>query len=203
MKISIDGNVGAGKSSVIDALATVFPTVTMRTEPVDEWTELLTLYHKEPATWALAMNLKVLMSFAGLDKHDSLFVERSPLSCRHVFGQMECNDRRFDKLQWDLFNEYCDLLGWEPDVIIFIDTPAATCLTRVERRGRPCEASIDLEYLKRLEFQYQTMLKMCQHNGLPVVMIDGTQPREKVRADVIAAILKLDTQLQSRNASDK
>ncbi len=191
MKVSIEGNVGAGKSSLIEALATMYPEVLQHTEPVATWSELLTLYHRDPSTWALALNLKVLMSFAGLDKHDTMFVERSPLSCRHVFGQMEYNDRRFDKLQWDLFNDYCDLLGWEPDAILYIDTPAATCLDRVERRDRPCEAAVDLEYLKRLEFQYQTMLKTCCHKGVQVVSIDGTQPPEKVRSDVVAALLKL------------
>lgn len=193
MKISIEGNVGAGKSTIVDAIESFFPTIPVHREPVHEWQELLDLYYKDPKTWALAMNLKVLMSFTDVRHADNVFVERSPMSCKHVFGQMEYSDKRFDKMQWDIFSDYCDLLGWAPDAIIFIDTPAATCLARVESRKRPCESGVNLEFLKRIEFQYEAMVKLCRTQNIPVFVVDGTQHVEQVKAAVIAAILRLVT----------
>jgi len=191
MKISIDGNIGAGKSAVLDAIATFFPDIPVRKEPVEEWSELLRMFYADPSTWALAFNLKVLMSFCGLDAQEDLFVERSPLSCRHVFGHIQFSDKSFDKLEWDIFNDYCDLLEWSPEAVIFINTPAATCLKRIEKRGRQCEKAVNLEYLKRVEYQYEAMLRICLQRNIPVVVIDGTQPEEQVKLEVISTIMRL------------
>lgn len=192
MIIAIDGNIAAGKSTVFHELEKVFPDVETILEPVQDWDDLLALYYKDPQTWSLALNLKVLKCFHDISErpHENKIVERSPLSCRHVFAQLQYNDGKFDKHQWDLFKEYYGILGWKPDAVIFIETPAAKCLERVEKRGRTCElfGTLDLEYLKRIEYQYDNLIKILRSDyGIPVVIVDGTQAIEKVAVDVVAA----------------
>lgn len=193
MRICVDGNIAAGKTTALDAIAAAFPRIPTYPEPVSEWNDLLSLYYEDPATWSLALNLRVLLSF--LDVQEDAFVERSPASCRHVFSQVSYNDGTFDAHQWEVFKGYYDAVGWKPDALIFVDAPAATCLDRVGARDRPCEvgqgSSLDFEYLKKLEFQYGNMLKMLEKDQVPIVVIDGTQSREKVRAAAVAAAGKL------------
>lgn len=191
MRVVIEGNIGAGKSTVINALAKAFPHATIRPEPVDAWAEELALFYKDPSTWALPFSLRVLLSHhanASLPG-DLSIVERCPLSCRHVFTQLLFNDGAMPQHHWDLFREYYDVIGWEPgaeDVILYIDTPVDKCLQRIDQRRREGEdRGVDVHYLRRIEFQYTNVLKF---SAARVVHIDGTRAPETVAADAVAAI---------------
>ena len=176
MRVCIEGNIGSGKSSVLSALET--PETRVRQEPVGEWGELLDDYYADPAAWALPFNLKVLHSFHGISEG---LVERSPGSCRYVFGQLGYNDNHLSPAAWEIFKEYHEILGWEPDAYVYVDTPVDVCYDRMRRRGRPCEARVTREYLGRIEFQYQNFLKFTR---VPVHVIDGSRDLEGVVGDV-------------------
>jgi deoxyadenosine/deoxycytidine kinase len=171
LRVSIEGNIGSGKSSVLAALATALPDCPVFAEPVDEWTDLLDIFYASPAEWGLAFSLKVLLSFRKPAKHDTCLIERSPLACRHVFSQLLYNDGSLTQHEWDLFKEYFDLLAWTPDVIVYIDTPVDLCMERIQVRGRTAEKSLDAEYLNRIEHQYTNMLRFVD---VPIVRLDGT-----------------------------
>jgi deoxyadenosine/deoxycytidine kinase len=189
MRISIEGNIATGKSTVLDGLQALGYTV--RPEPVKEWETLLDLYYKDPATWSLCFNLKVLHSFQNApskDPHDPskpVFIERSPGACRHVFGQLSYNDQHISPAAWEVFKEFATLLWWEPDAYIFISTPTAVCHERLQKRGRPCEQDIPQEFLGRIEFQYQNFLKFTEK---PVHMIDGTMDLQAQIQDIINCV---------------
>lgn len=183
MRLSVDGNIGSGKSTCLQALEASFPGVRCFPEPVDEWNELLALQYESPEEWAFPFALKVLLSFREPMRHDTCIVERSPLASRHVFSQLMYNEGILNCQEWELFKEYHDVLAWKPDVILFIDTPAEVCLERIAERGRECERSVDLQYLKRVDFQYTNMLRYAD---VPVVRFDGTLPPEELHARVVA-----------------
>lgn len=186
-RICVEGNIGCGKSTALEHLAALRPELATFPEPVEEWGELLARFYRDPAQWALAFSLKVLLSFGrpGAHRQGPCVVERSPVSCRHVFSQLLFNEGKMTPEEWDLFKEYCDVLGWAPDVIVYVQTPADECHRRMEQRGRPAEAGVDLQYLKRLDFQYETMLR---YSDVPVVRIDGTAPPEEVARAVLEVV---------------
>jgi deoxyadenosine/deoxycytidine kinase len=190
MRISIEGVIATGKSEALEAVRAAFPTVPIYPEPLDEWGDLLDLYYANKSTWCLPFSLKVLLSFRRSNGVPSCVIERSPLSCKSVFTTMLVDDGVMNQRQYDVFKEYYDIIGWLPDAIVFIDTPAATCLTRVESRGRPCERGVDMQFLRRLEYAYETMLKNETH-GIRIVRIDGTKPKDQVAADVVHAVATL------------
>lgn len=179
MRVCVEGNIGCGKSTALGLLSGsdglhVFP------EPLEQWGNLLDNFYKDPSAWALPLSLRVLLSFrapGAVPSAERVVVERSPLSCRHVFGQLQLNEGRMTQEEWEVFKEYCDVLGWTPDVIAYVHTPAETCYQRMRQRDRPAERGVDLHYLKRLEFLYETMLRYAD---VPVVRIDGLQPPEQV-----------------------
>ena len=185
MRICIEGSIGTGKSSALLALRETFVEIPVYPEPVEEWKELLDLYYGDKVLWGLPFSLKVLLSFRRV-KPQLSFVERSPLSCKNVFTQMLVDDGTMNQGQFEVFKEYHDLLGWTPDAIIYIDTPAATCLERLESRGRECEKIVDLQFLRRLEYAYETMMKQ-DTQGIRVIRIDGTKSKEQVAEDVVQA----------------
>lgn len=183
MRIAVEGNIGSGKSTVLGALADVFA---VRKEPVEDWQPLLDLFYADPGKWSLAFSLRVLLSFAGVsDGGSDLVTERCPLANRHVFGQLLFNDQKMTQDEWDLFKEYHDAMGWTPDGIVFVDTPSDVCMGRIKARGRPCEASVDIQYLRRIEFQYQNLFKFC---GVPVVRVDGSLPPDELAWETERAV---------------
>lgn len=183
MRLSVEGNIGSGKSDALKALATAFPAVPVFPEPVEQWAELLDLYYASPAEWSLPFSLKVLLSFREPARADTCIVERSPLASRHVFSQVLYNESLLNQQEWDLFKEYHDVLAWKPGVIFYIDTPADVCMERIRSRGRACEAGITLEYLSKVDFQYGNMLRFA---GVPTVRFDGTLPPAELHAAIVA-----------------
>lgn len=183
MRISVDGNIGSGKSECLRALAAALPDVPCFPEPVEEWAQLLELYYASPAEWALAFQLKVLLGFRRPARRETCVVERNPLSSRHVFGQLLYNEGLLNQQEWEVFKEYHDVLGWKPDVIFFVDTPADVCLERVAARDRSGERALGIDYLKKVEFQYHNMLRFAD---VPVVRFDGRLPAPELHAAVVA-----------------
>jgi len=185
MLVAIEGNIGSGKSSVLELLSSRLEEVAVHQEPIDEWGDLLDLYYADPPTWSLAFNLKVLHSFATIQRNDPQklqITERSPAACRHVFGQLAYNDNHLSPAAWEVFKDFHDLLGWEPDLYVYIDTPPDRCFRRMTTRGRECEAGVTTDYLSRIEFQYENMLRFTK---VPVVRVDGTQPLGSVVDDIV------------------
>ena len=191
MRVSIEGNIGSGKSTVIASLASSAHAHAFETfvEPVDEWGDLLDLFYSSPAEWALAFSLKVLMSFRAPAAHEgNCLVERSPLACRHVFSQLLYNDGSLTQHEWDLFKEYFDLLAWTPDVIVYIETPVDLCMERIQVRGRAAEKSLDAEYLNRVEHQYTNMLRFVD---VPIIRLDGTLSLPELQRAAIDAVTNI------------
>lgn len=194
--ICVEGNIGAGKSTVLQRLEG--RGIDVRYEPLDAWGPLLEMYYSDPARWSLTFNLKVLHGFwehaQNVPPENAAFrvIERSPGACRHVFGQLSYNDNHLSPAAWNVFKEYHELLGWEPSAYVYIDTPVDMCLDRIRRRDRTCERSLTDEYLRRIEFQYTNFLKFAD---VPVLRLDGT----KTPDDLADAIVRF--AVSSGNAS--
>ena len=136
MRISIEGNIGCGKSTVLDGLRSHGMEVFK--EPVAEWGPLLKLFYEDKQRWAFAFNCKVLLSFVHVPPHGKtgpVVVERSPYSCRHVFAQMQSNEGQMSSKEWALFRKMHEQVGWEPEVIIYIRTPPSHCMPRISERS--------------------------------------------------------------------
>ena len=191
VRICVEGNIGCGKTTALDHIRALRPDLRVFPEPVEEWGELLARFYADPAQWALPFSLRVLLSFVpparAAGAGECAVVERSPLSCRHVFAQLLFNEGKMTQEEWDVIKEYADVLGWVPDAIVYVQTSADECHRRMERRGRAAEAGLDLQYLKRLEFQYETMLRYA---SVPVVRVDGAQPPERVAQAILEVVDK-------------
>lgn len=189
--VCIEGNIGSGKSTILQTLRDKHG-YTVKEEPVDEWADLLDLYYENPSQWALPFNLKVLHSFKDTPEPapegpQVVCVERSPGACRHVFGQLGYNDQHMTPASWDIFKEFHELLTWEPEAFIYIDTSPERCFERIHTRGRSCEEGLTEEYLRRIEFQYTNYMKFTTR---PVHIVDGNQDIDKVLQDVLQILCR-------------
>lgn len=190
MRVAIEGNLGASKSTVLERLAEAFPHVPTYHEPVDKWVAngLLGRFYADPASWSLPFSLACLAAFEKPGAATHCFLERSPISNRHVFTQSLFMDGLMSPSEWDVYVGYFEALGWKPDAMIFIDTPTQTCLDRVRARARPGEECVDAEFLDRVRSRYETVMKCFK---APIVRIDGSAPPDEVARAAIEAARSL------------
>ena len=185
MRISIVGNIGCGKSTILHRLSDRFKVVP---EPVAEWGEWLNMFYDDPKRWATAFNMKALMSFRKWKACDAdTIFERSPACCRYVFVDIQCAQGYMTPMEKALYEELYDSIGWQPERTIYIRTDPTQCLKRVNGRGRMCESGITLEYLNEVHQRYE---------GLAVadgarISIDGDRDVEMVFQDVLANVTRL------------
>ena len=197
MKISVEGNIGSGKSTVISRLCTE-KRLPVFLEPVHEWKEWLELFYTDPTRWGFSFNLHVLMTFNRWINNNFLAVyERSPISNRQVFTQLGFEEGRLNDLELNLFDTMYTKLAWEPDVIIYIRTDPEVSMQRMQKRARDCESCVPLTYLKAIHDKHEGMFhghstvphEFTKHKqNVRVIEIDGNKTHDEVYADVVAAL---------------
>ena len=96
--------------------------------------------------------------------HPYKIVERSPLSCIHVFGQNLLNNNYISKLDLDLMVDYNHSFGWNAKQVIYIKTDPETCFNRINERMRPGE-SIPLSYLQDIDKLYNNLYTVSDNNN--------------------------------------
>lgn len=185
----IDGNIGSGKSTVMEAvrqelgeLVSTFP------EPVHEWGDLLAAYYRDPKAHAFTLSVKILHSFCQMHsarpRNRAVHVfERCPGTSKNVFAAMNRDDGDLGAREWDVLADLHADLAWQPDVVIFLDTPSHICCERVAKRLRDCESAMTTQYVRRVEHMYSKYVATLP--AARVVKVDGSLPPAAVAAKVV------------------
>lgn len=166
LMILLEGNIGAGKTTVGRAMA-ASGTFGFIEEPTTAWREgfasnMLGLFYEDPKRWAFTFQIcafttraKTWSEVLALTEHTRVVLERSVFCDRYVFaencyrtGLMSLTEYQLYRGMWEfLVSSYCV----EPDLILYLRTPADICAQRINGRGREEEKGIPLEYLLQLE----------------------------------------------------
>ena len=170
--IIIDGNIGSGKSTVISNL--ISNGHLSIAEDVDKWTPYLKQFYGDMKLYSLSFQMKILQHHmlnahtaydTKINKiHPYKIVERSPLSCIHVFGQNLLNNNYISKLDLDLMVDYNHSFGWNAKQVIYIKTDPETCFNIINERMRPGE-SIPLSYLQDIDKLYNNLYTVSDNNN--------------------------------------
>ena len=180
--ISVEGNIGAGKSTFLERLQKEWSDVTVIMEPVGTWMSvkdssgksLLDYFYEDKKRWSYTfqtcafltrmMDTENVLATASSSRSDGkpvvIITERSVLTDRYVFADMLYKDGLMNTLEYDLYCRWFDRYasGIPVGGIIHLETDPSTSLTRIGSRGRTAEGGIALEYLEALEAQHQSWL---------------------------------------------
>eukprot|EP00828_Plagiopyla_frontata_P033204 TRINITY_DN4312_c0_g1_i3.p1 TRINITY_DN4312_c0_g1~~TRINITY_DN4312_c0_g1_i3.p1 ORF type:complete len:310 (-),score=41.20 TRINITY_DN4312_c0_g1_i3:101-1030(-) len=176
--LSIEGNVGAGKSTFLDLLNSRFSNeFTVIPEPVNEWqnirgegVNMLDLLYKDPQRWSYTFQTYAFFSRLQLwqrmmkDVQTPLMIsERSVFSDKYIFAQ-NCASN-WNPAELAVYNEWFDFLtgneryGYRQiDGVIYLRTSPEVCLSRIAKRGRKEEDSIPIDYLTQLHQRHEEWL---------------------------------------------
>ncbi len=186
--ILLEGNIGAGKSTVGRALKDegLFDFIE---EPVARWqtgfaSNLLESFYHDMNRWAFTFQIlafitraKTWQEILPVTEHERVILERSIFTDRYVFARNIYRIGAMAETEWQI---YCGLWDFlvanyclEPDCIVYLRTPADVCLERIRLRGRGEETDISLEYLEQLEALHDDWLLDLDHPH--VVTLDGRE----------------------------
>lgn len=208
--IIIEGNIGAGKSTLAAALAQKIGAE-LQLEPAEGKNPYLPLYYKDPARYSFVMQVFLLHQRLRAHKEAQALC-LSPAAKNVVADRSYWGDLCFANIQKRLGyftdDDYKTYTGLHKDMqenllypscIIHLKSDPQLCAKRVQRRmeqisGRQCESSIDFNYLNMLDGEINMMV-LAFSKIVPVIevepMRDGTEIALNTLVDEIITKLNL------------
>jgi len=176
--ISIDGNIGSGKSTLYKDLQDYYTDnedIGFCPEPVDSWTTIidekgvpiLTNLYSDTKKYAFRFQMMAYISRLHLlrlkmkeNKYKVIISERSVQTDRNVFAKMLFDDGLIELDEYTIYNKWFDefLDDLKLGGIIYVKADSEVCDERVKIRSREGE-NIPLEYLKKCHNYHETWLE--------------------------------------------
>jgi deoxyadenosine/deoxycytidine kinase len=195
--VFLEGNIGAGKSTLVKILRKYLPEVVLTTEPCNEWQNaggfnLLQAFYENPSSWACLFQIYASMTRIRKQQKeangawDLQIMERSWFSDRYCFARMLHKSGFISDEQWAVYTQMWDWYMRTSDMpvaFIYLKVDPQTCLQRLQARSRSEEVGVSLDYL--------TCLHECHEQLLVEKMLDGKKMN--------FAVLTLDGSLNFKN----
>ena len=192
--INIEGNIGTGKSTILQKLKEVLEVhhkdkVLFLKEPVDKWdtikdsndTTILKHFYQDSEKYAFPFQImacctRITNLKNAIKKNPQCTViicERSIEADANIFAKMLYDDGVMNEMEYKIYNLFYDEHKdvYQPTGYVYLDTTAEICLGRIEKRSRDGEAGIALEYLQRCQ-QYHDVWLKNKELDIPVLILD-------------------------------
>jgi len=172
--IAVEGNIGAGKTSLTKKLAADF-NAKMILEEVDD-NSFLPKFYEDRKRYSFALE----MSFLASRFHQL----KDKLTERDMFQQFVISDYVFAKSflfsritleddEYDLYIRLFEIINSQmkqPDLLVYLHSPIEKLKWNITNRGRAFEQNITDEYLQSLNDAYIQFINSYRH--LRILMID-------------------------------
>ena len=182
--ISIEGNIGTGKSTLLANLKTQimnqYPEnagkILFLEEPVDIWERfrddngltILEKFYTNQPRYAFTFQVMAYISRMSLLKNaiknnpqcETIIIERSLCADKNIFMDMLHDDGIVENIEYNIYKEwYHEFIGeYRMDAVIYLDSTPDICYSRIARRNRQGEGGIPLEYLTKCFNYHQRWL---------------------------------------------
>tara|TARA_B100000035_G_scaffold254122_1_gene223610 strand:- start:542 stop:1156 length:615 start_codon:yes stop_codon:yes gene_type:complete len=190
VKIAIDGNIGCGKSTVVEKLRK-HDNFKVYSEDIESWGDWLIKYYEDPKKYALGFQLTVLLSHlrqqGEVDDKGFYIYERCSHTCNRIFGSLLVDDDIMSKRDLELCKSYEREFNNGVDALFYLQTTPEICKERIIKRDRSCESSIEMDYLNKLHDKYEDVYNgdECKVDGISIYIIDATQSEEDVLQEIL------------------
>lgn len=176
--IAIAGNMGSGKSTLVDFLSRTYG-VTPFYEPNDE-NPYLADFYKDMKSWAFQSQLYFLSNkfrlHQELDRQPGVVaLDRTIFEDAEIFAMALYQMRKISKRDWEtyqgLYGAILDAIR-PPDLMIYLRCSMRPLRQRIRLRGRRMEQDVPLSYLKRLERLYDAWISAYTMSEVLVLETD-------------------------------
>ena len=162
--IAIAGNMGSGKSTLVEFLARTYGVVPFY-EPNDD-NPYLGDFYGDMKRWAFQSQLYFLSNkfrlHQELDRQPGVVaLDRTIFEDAEIFATALYQMRKISKRDWEtyqgFYNAILDAIR-PPDLMIYLRCSMRTLRQRIRLRGRAMEQDVPLAYLKRLDRLYESWI---------------------------------------------
>ena len=192
MLISIEGNIGSGKSTILNILKLKYannPHIIFLDEPVNEWDtitdtntnqSILQLFYQDKHKYAFTFQiltyitrLRKILQVLETNTNKIIITERSIYTDKFVFAKMLYQQKLINEIEWKTYNYWFDTFRKQTklDHIIYINTSPQNCSNRIKIRNRKGESDISITYLQHCHTLHQQWL--TNHNNTNITILDG------------------------------
>lgn len=188
--ISIEGNIGSGKSTILKSIKDYFKdnsSIIFLQEPVDEWDEIkdkdgitiLSKFYENQEKYSFAFQMMAYISRLALikqsiiDNPNSIIItERCLNTDRYVFAKMLYDSRKIEDVEYQIYLKWFDhfLNSFDVQKTIYLKTDFSICYSRVNKRNRDGESSISLDYLEKCHSYHEDMVNSLKQK---ILIIDS------------------------------
>lgn len=200
--VAVAGNMGAGKSSLVEWLRQQFGMVPYF-EPNDDNPYLADFYGDMPR-WAMSSQLFFLVRRFQIHRAIARELSQSPrpiVQDRTIYEDAEIfaaylhRAGHIDDRDWRMYEELYRTLRDEiekPDLMIYLRCPLPALLKRIKKRGRQFEQKIPRSYLAALDRLYEEWFARYDLSPTLVLETDRLDYVERLfdRLEVVQAIEK-------------
>lgn len=173
--IAIEGNIGAGKTTLAQLLATHYDARLILEEFADN--TFLPKFYEDPERYAFPLELSFLA-----DRYTQL----KKLMAQDLFQQHIITDYTFTKCnlfanlnlkndEYNLFQKLFNIINIQlpmPDILIYLHSPINKLQQNIQKRGRTYEQQIPDSYLENVQNVYTQYLKQ---QPCKILMVDTSK----------------------------
>lgn len=198
--IAVAGNIGAGKTTLTSILAKHYKW-TPHYEDIDHNPYLVDFY-EDMHRWSFNLQvyflnqrlkqLEVIRNGKETVIQDRTIYEDAYIFAPNLYDMGLMNKRDFENYS-SLFGTLINLVQ-PPDLLIYLKASIPKLVDQIQKRGREYEENIRLDYLKRLNENYNKWIGKYEDGQLLVIDIDNLDFTEK-EEDLAEVLRRVDAQI--------
>lgn len=197
--IAVAGNIGAGKTTLTEALSKHYKWIP-QFEDVANNPYLMDFYEDMPR-WSF--NLQVYFLNTRLNQlleiergTETIIQDRTIYEDANIFAPNLHDMGLMSKRDFDNYYQFFQTLKSmvkPPDLLIYLQASVPTLVGQIQKRGREYEENIRLDYLKKLNEYYKRWTESYREGPLLVINVDKNNFAEN-EEDLGVIINKIDAQ---------
>ena len=173
--ITVDGNIGSGKSTVLEYLHTRYG-ISVDLEPVRKWQPYLNELYRSGKS-AFEFQVRVWLDRCWIQQRpnqSNLIMERSPYFQYSVFVPTNHKQNRISDSEYHTLVEMYQMSMnmWSPGLYIYLRSNPAKCMERISKRNRESEDRIKKEYIQDLHDLHEQAYLWAVMQQKPILCID-------------------------------
>lgn len=191
--ITIDGNIGSGKTSILQKLQMNYGQL-VDLEPIEQWKPYLdNIYLNNTGHFSFQKKVWEDRALIQSRNNNIIFVERSAKFTRETFVEVYKN--KFTNEEYLLLNHLYEnsdaknnKMITEPILYIYISVSDDICINRIKERNRNNEIDINHELIKKLNIKHEECYNLLLNQGYQILKIDGTNSLENICNEILRYI---------------
>lgn len=225
--VSIDGNIGSGKSTLIRILQKELSknkNIIFLQEPVNEWLQvkddennnILSKFYSEKKRWSyifqnFAFITRTCIMLDAINKNivnnsqkrKVIITERSTETDKYIFAKMLYDYGDMNQLEYNIYNYWYNNLIEKNTInnIVYLRTNPRDAFERINKRARSEEENIPFEYIQNVH-NYHDKWLLDNTKNCNICYLDGSDNFEKnedAKKKIVKSITVFINSLESRH----